>query len=131
MRIGIAAAVVALTLGACSAAAAPQSGATPRIIAIQADDEMAFSPAAITAQPGETVLFRVTNVGKAEHEFMVGPKDAVDADGGEETAEIEGLAAGQTKELSYTFAAAGTYAFACHEPGHFEAGMFGTIALQP
>lgn len=131
MRIGIAAAVVALALGACSAAAAPQSGATPRVIAIQADDQMKFSPATITAQPGETVQFRVTNVGKLEHEFMVGSKDAVDADGGEDTAEIEGLGAGQTKDLVYTFAAAGTYAFACHEPGHFEAGMFGTIALQP
>jgi uncharacterized cupredoxin-like copper-binding protein len=130
MRIGIAAAVVALALGACSAAA-PQSGATPRVIAIQADDQMDFSPATITAQPGETVQFRVTNVGKVEHEFMVGSKDAVDADGGEDTAEIEGLGAGQTKDLVYTFAAAGTYAFACHEPGHFEAGMFGTIALQP
>lgn len=131
MRIGIAAAVVALALGACSAAAAPQSGATPRVIAIQADDQMKFSPATITAQPGETVQFRVTNVGKVEHEFMVGSKDAVDADGGEDTAEIEGLGAGQTKDLVYTFADAGTYAFACHEPGHFEAGMVGTIALQP
>lgn len=131
MRIGIAAAVVALALGACSAAAAPQTGAPPRVIEIQADDQMRFSPATVTAQPGETVRFRVTNVGKAEHEFMVGPKAAVDADGEEGTAEIEGLEAGQTKDLVYTFAAAGTYAFACHEPGHFEAGMFGTIALKP
>ena len=131
MRIGIAAVVVALTLGACSVSAAPQSGATPRVVAIQANDQMKFSPATITAQPGEAVLFRVTNVGKAVHEFMVGPKDAVDADGEDGTAEIEDIRGGQTKELLYTFADAGTYAFACHEVGHFEAGMVGSIALQP
>lgn len=131
MRIGIAVVVIALAIGACSAAAAPRSGATPRIIAIQANDQMTFSPATVTAQPGETILFEVTNVGKAVHEFMVGPKEAVDADGPDGTAEIEDIRAGQTKELLYTFTNAGNYAFACHEVGHFEAGMVGTIALLP
>lgn len=37
----------------------------------------------------------------------------------------------QTKSLTYTFAGPGPFAFACHAPGHFEAGMAGTIAVIP
>lgn len=36
-----------------------------------------------------------------------------------------------TKSLSYTFDGLGPFAFACHAPGHFEAGMKGTITIQP
>jgi len=37
----------------------------------------------------------------------------------------------QTKSVTYTFTGSGPFAFACHEPGHFEAGMKGTIAISP
>ncbi len=39
------------------------------------------------------------------------------------------LEAGGTHVVGYTFDGAGPYAFACHEPGHYEAGMKGTIEL--
>ncbi len=35
----------------------------------------------------------------------------------------------ETKSLTYTFDGGGPYAFACHAPGHYEAGMRGTITV--
>jgi uncharacterized cupredoxin-like copper-binding protein len=32
------------------------------------------------------------------------------------------LAPGETKRLTWRFGAAGTLEFACHEPGHYDAG---------
>jgi uncharacterized cupredoxin-like copper-binding protein len=37
--------------------------------------------------------------------------------------EIEDIAPGETDELEWTFTEPGRYQFACHVPGHFEAGM--------
>ena len=37
----------------------------------------------------------------------------------------------QTRSLTYTFDGPGPYAFACHAPGHYEAGMAGTIVVIP
>jgi len=37
----------------------------------------------------------------------------------------------ETRSLTYTFDGPGPYAFACHAPGHYEAGMLGTIAVVP
>lgn len=35
----------------------------------------------------------------------------------------------QRRIMLYTFADAGPYSYACHEPGHFDAGMRGTIPV--
>ncbi len=35
----------------------------------------------------------------------------------------------QTESLTYTFTGAGPFAFACHAPGHYEAGMRGMIVV--
>ena len=45
------------------------------------------------------------------------------------TPEVAGIAMMQTRSLTYTFDGAGTYAFACHATGHYEAGMRGTIVV--
>lgn len=121
-----------LVLAACTGSAAPGANAPsagPRVITLEANDQLKFVPAAVTVKTGETITFRVVNKGAAEHEFMVGPTQAVFEDGAEGTAEIEGIEKGETKELTYAFAQGGEYAFACHEVGHFEAGMVGSIAV--
>ena len=46
------------------------------------------------------------------------------------TPEIADLGMMQTRSLTYTFTGTGPFAFACHVPGHFEAGMSGTIVVQ-
>jgi plastocyanin len=100
----------------------------PRVISVIAGPGYTFSPSTITVQRGETVTFEVTTMGPLTHEFMVGPAAAVAADQ-EGTPEVADIGMMQTKSLTYTFDGGGPYAFACHEPGHDEAGMVGTITV--
>jgi uncharacterized cupredoxin-like copper-binding protein len=106
----------------------PGTKDAPRIVALVADDQLSFFPNVVTVAEGETVTFEIKNVGKAAHEFMLGPAADAFADK-EGTPEVADIVGGQTKTLTFTFTGPGPYAFACHEPGHFEAGMRGTIML--
>ena len=103
----------------------------PRLVHVNMTDRLAFSPGAIQARSGETIRFVLTNSGKVTHEFAVGPAAKVNADqvDGVTVLEADEIVAGMTKTVDYTFDGPGPYGFACHEPGHFEAGMTGTVAL--
>lgn len=100
----------------------------PRIVRIVAGPGYAFRPSEVRIVAGETITFEVKTMGPTVHEFMVGPAAAVveDSDAAPEIVDIGMM---QTKSLTYTFDGAGPFAFACHEPGHFEAGMRGVITL--
>jgi uncharacterized cupredoxin-like copper-binding protein len=39
------------------------------------------------------------------------------------------LEPGETGQLTWRFGDAGTLEYACHEPGHFDAGMHGPIRV--
>jgi plastocyanin len=101
----------------------------PRVVQIYAYPNDRFVPDTVTVQAGETITFQVTSIGPTTHEFMVGPAADVAADK-EGTPEIADIGMMQTKSITYTFSGSGPYAFACHEPGHYEAGMHGTIVVQ-
>lgn len=109
-------------------AGVPGTSAAPRFVDLTADDTLTFYPNVVQAIQGETVTFRIHNTGRATHEFMLGPvKDALaDLEG---TPEVADILAGQTASLTFTFTDAGAYAFACHAPGHFEAGMLGYVMV--
>jgi plastocyanin len=81
-----------------------------------------------TVRQGETITFEVTSMGMLSHEFMVGPAADVAADTAG-TPEVADISMMQTKSLTYTFTGSGPFAFACHAPGHYEAGMRGTIVI--
>jgi len=106
----------------------PGTAANPRALKMTVDDELTFFPNVITVAEGETVAFAITNVGDAAHEFMLGPTADAMADK-EGTPEVADIMKGETKELVFTFDGPGPFAFACHEPGHFEAGMVGYIVV--
>jgi uncharacterized cupredoxin-like copper-binding protein len=112
---------------------APSSGTTtvPRIAPITMTDALKFDPAIESAARGETVAFVLINAGTATHEFQVGPADAVAANkvDGKTVVEVADINGGHVAELTYTFPATGAFAFACHVPGHYEAGMKGTVTL--
>jgi uncharacterized cupredoxin-like copper-binding protein len=95
------------------------------------DDTLQFMPNQIPITQGETVRFLLSNAGTVVHEFAVGPKDKVDADevDGVTVLEADEITEHKIKVLDYTFDGSGPYGFACHEPGHFEAGMFGDLVL--
>jgi plastocyanin len=100
----------------------------PRIVRIAAGGGLRFYPDVVTVEQGETITFEVTSMGMAVHEFMVGPATDVAADR-EGTPEVADIAMMQTKSLTYTFDGPGPFAFACHAPGHYEAGMTGAIVV--
>jgi uncharacterized cupredoxin-like copper-binding protein len=106
------------------------TASAPRVVRIAAGPGYAFSPSTIRVKAGETVTFVVTTMGPRAHEFMMGPADAVAGDVAG-TPEIADIGMMQSKSLTYTFAGAGPFAFACHAVGHYEAGMAGTIVLVP
>jgi uncharacterized cupredoxin-like copper-binding protein len=110
------------------------TAAHPRMIVIRMDDKLEFVPSEVSVTPGETILFVLPNVGTSlTHEFQVGPADrvALDQADGQIVIEADKIEPMHVDYLTYTFGGAGPYAFACHEPGHYEAGMKGVIDLTP
>ena len=122
----------AATVGSAPAPGSPGfvAGTTvaPRVVRIIASGQLRFIPDVVAVQAGETITFEVTSMGMAVHEFMVGPAADVAADTAG-TPEVADIAMMQTKSLTYTFTGPGPFAFACHAPGHYEAGMQGAIVV--
>jgi len=107
------------------------TAAVPRVVGLDMSDKLAFMPASIAVAKGETIRFVLSNSGTVTHEFQVGRADKVAADDVDGTIVVEqdALDEGSTHAVDYTFEGAGPFAFACHEPGHYEAGMKGEIIL--
>jgi uncharacterized cupredoxin-like copper-binding protein len=103
----------------------------PRLLEVDISDRMTFSPSTISVAKGETVTFVVANQGLAPHEFAIGPAAKVDADevDGTVVKEAEDISSHLVRSVTYTFDGPGPYSFACHVPGHFEAGMRGSITF--
>lgn len=105
-----------------------------RTISVSAIDT-AFEPASISVARGEVVTFVVTNNGRATHEFILGEAAMQEqharmmGHGGSphDSANMIELAPGETKEITWRFDEADTFLYACHEPGHYDAGMVGEI----
>jgi putative copper resistance protein D len=118
-----------------------QPAEATRVVKIEATDEMRFKPDAITAGAGEIVRFDVMNTGKIRHEFVLGDEmeqreyeeemQAMRMKPGEampDDANTISIAPGETKFITWRFPTKpGKVLYACHEPGHFAAGMEGII----
>lgn len=115
-----------------------------RTIDVETVEQGGFSyePSAIEVSAGETVTFRVHNVGEAVHEFVLGDQatqreheaemQAMTSEGamvmGDE-ANALAILPGATKSLTWTFTAPGELIYGCHQPGHYEAGMRGDLTV--
>jgi len=109
-----------------------------RTVQITATDQLVFDPDTIEVQVGETVTFEIANTGTVDHEFVLGSpmfqdehEQEMQSGGmemGHEPNELE-VPAGETASLTWHFTEAGTTQYGCHEPGHFPAGMVGTITV--
>ena len=109
-----------------------------RTIHISGDDSMRYSPSQITVRQGETIRFVVANQGKIFHEVVLGTMDEL-----REHAEwmrkhptmehdapyMVHLPPGKKGEMIWQFTVPGEFYFACLIPGHFEAGMKGSITV--
>lgn len=110
-----------------------------RTVAVDMTDSMRFTPASITVRRGETVRFVVRNSGKLMHEMVLGSmselqkhavmmRDMPEMAHGEENMVL--VAPGESGQLIWKFNAPGKVDLACLQPGHFEAGMKGQVAVK-
>ena len=92
-----------------------------------------------TFAPSMKYHFIIRNNGHTTHEFMIMPLAMSRMDGMSmndmdqmSLADVEGIAPGQAKTLDFTIPASAAGAqlqFACHYPGHYEAGMSLNVAV--
>lgn len=110
-----------------------------RTMEVDMSDAMVYSPANISVKRGETVKFVVKNSGKLKHEMVLGsPKELKEhaammrkmPEMEHADANMVSVDPGKTGELVWQFTKAGTFDFACLQPGHFEAGMRGKVAVK-
>lgn len=109
-----------------------------RTIAITMQDSMRYTPSEITVRRGETIRFVITNAGQLKHEFNLGTEADLKAHYAlmqkfpgmehEEPNQVN-LAPGAKGEVIWQFTKAGTVSFACLHPGHYEAGMKGSVTV--
>jgi uncharacterized cupredoxin-like copper-binding protein len=113
-----------------------------RSVEVRMDDQMRFTPADIEVRAGETIRFVVHNAGKTAHEMVLG-SDADIREHAQAMQQSQGhgdghghgsgaaitVAAGQKGELVVNFGQVGTLQMACLIPGHYEAGMRGTVQV--
>jgi uncharacterized cupredoxin-like copper-binding protein len=123
----------ALLLAACSSSASAEATR----IEVQLTDALTIEPAEMTVPAGVPVTFVVTNTGSIDHEFFLGD-EAAQAEheqemqaGGMAHDEPMGIGVepGDTKELTVTFAEAGSILAGCHVAGHYAGGMKATVEI--
>lgn len=109
-----------------------------RTIEIKMSDRMRYEPSAIKVRLGETIRFAHRNNGKIMHEMVIGTRADLEEHAalmrkfpGMEHSEpyMTHVAAGKRGEMVWKFNRPGEFEFACLIPGHFEAGMRGTILV--
>jgi uncharacterized cupredoxin-like copper-binding protein len=144
------AAALLVTGAACGATTSTQAQApdygrpgdpahADRVITIEARDSLRFIPGTVTFHAGDTVTFRIHNAGHLPHEFVLGDQKVQN----EHDKEMRGaqmsmtdqpngveLAPETTEDLTWTFPVRGTVIYGCHEPGHYAAGMRGTVHVR-
>ena len=115
-----------------------------RTVEIAAKDDMSYAPSSIQVQAGETVQFVVKNTGSLPHSFTLatphGQREHQQSMQGMPMEKLAGhikdepngmvLQPGERRTLTWRFKDSGKIQFACHIPGHFQAGMKGQIRVQ-
>lgn len=110
-----------------------------RTITVDMNDDMRFMPATIMVKKGETIRFVVRNDGKVKHEMVLGTLKELKQHAAlmRKFPEMEhddpnhaSVEPGKSSELIWQFTKVGTFDFACLQPGHYEAGMVGKIAVK-
>lgn len=111
-----------------------------RTVTVGMADTMRFTPGEISVKQGETVKFVVRNGGKVLHEMVIGTEEELKKHAemmkkhpGMEHDEpyMAHVKPGKKEQIAWTFTKPGTFMYGCLIPGHFEAGMKGTIKVVP
>lgn len=109
-----------------------------RTMQVDMADTMRFSPSTLTVRQGDTIRFVVRNQGKVLHEMVIGTDEDLRSHAEmmrkhptmeHDAPYMAHVAAGKRGEMVWQFTEVGEFKFACLIPGHFEAGMVGTIKV--
>ena len=144
MRSYLMLAVVSLTVMLVAAARSP-----PRNIFVEAGDEQTYEPAELNAKAGERVRLVLRSTGKLHRAEMahdlvllatgtdarafvdgrgVGPVDSSDS---HVIAATRRAGAGETADVTFAVPTErGRYEYLCSFPGHYAAGMKGTLIVR-
>lgn len=107
---------------------------------IEGSGMMGYSVNRVEVKKGEQIRFRITNAGALADEFML---DSIERNAKhkiemQKNPEMEHddpngvrLEPGKVSEILWKFENEGTFEFACLIPGHYEAGMHGTVVVKP
>lgn len=115
------------------------ASAARRTIEISMSDDMRFQPAHFEVRLGETVRLAIRNRGALMHELVIGTRDELDSHAAlmlkhpnmeHDEPWMAHVEPGRSGDLIWTFNRAGEFEFACLLPGHFQAGMRGTIRVR-
>jgi uncharacterized cupredoxin-like copper-binding protein len=111
-----------------------------RTIDVDMSDTMRFAPSELTIKQGETIRFRVKNSGKVMHEMVLGTMQDLKAHAdmmkkqpgmAHDESSMVHVPPGKSLMLVWQFTKAGEFHYGCLVPGHFEAGMLGTLTVTP
>lgn len=108
--------VAVLALAACGGSPTP----APLAVSLKAED-IKYDTTTMTAKVGQPVTVNIQNAGALEHSFVIDQFGV----------KLEHIQAGQAATITFTPTTAGTYEYYCDVPGHKDAGMKGTLTVNP
>ena len=112
---------------------------TVEVVMREADGKMMFVPNRVEVRRGEQIRFVIRNSGALEHEFVLATKAEnrkhaeemrKNPDMEHDDPNMARVASSKSGEIVWRFTKRGTFEFGCLIPGHYEAGMFGTVVVK-
>ena len=109
-----------------------------RTVKVDMSDAMRFTPPHIAVRQGETIRFVVRNSGRLKHEMVLGTEKELrehyelmkkNPEMEHDDANSVDVMPGKTGNIVWHFTKAGRVDFACLEPGHYDAGMKGSVTV--
>ena len=107
-----------------------------KTIEVEMSDTMRFTPDKITVNKGDVIKFVHKNTGQQVHEFVLGTQVSLD-EHAEMMKKLPGMEheepymihvePGKEGSVTWKFSESGEFAFGCLIPGHYDAGMKGTV----
>lgn len=110
-----------------------------RVITLEMTDRFQFQPERLRVKQGETLRLVFRNSGALVHEWVLGTAQEIARHAElmrrfpnmeHDEPHMVHVPPGQERELVWQFNRPGTFVFACLLPGHFEAGMKGTVEVR-
>ena len=110
-----------------------------RTIKITMSDAMRYFPDQIRVKRGDTIRFAVRNDGELPHEMVIGTMDELRQHAelmksgrgiAQHGANVAHAGPGATGRIVWQFTRPGEFYYGCLIPGHFDAGMIGTIVVR-